>query len=164
MLLTAVADPPAQSRKPVQKAARSPDIVLSLQKVYQRTSPAILDTLVTYLAGLKGDAEGGGPGDHKPAASPALVMPNFNLNDEELRDMVTFLLGLQELTVTYPQHSFAKADEAGAKSAGGVAYAGKSGEEIAKLAGCMTGARLAKDRASRAITEVMIPEAMDYPV
>lgn len=33
-----------------------------------------------------------------------------------------------------------------------------------KLAGCMTGARLAKDRAARAVSEVMIPEAMDYPV
>ncbi len=32
-----------------------------------------------------------------------------------------------------------------------------------KLEGCMTGARLAKDRASKAISEVMIPEALDYP-
>lgn len=33
-----------------------------------------------------------------------------------------------------------------------------------KLDGCLTGSRLAKDRAALALTEVMIPEAMDYPV
>ncbi len=33
----------------------------------------------------------------------------------------------------------------------------------AKLDGCLTGARLARDRASRALTSVMIPEALDYP-
>ncbi len=32
-----------------------------------------------------------------------------------------------------------------------------------KLDGCLTGARLAKDRASEAVTQVMIPEALDYP-
>jgi alkylation response protein AidB-like acyl-CoA dehydrogenase len=32
-----------------------------------------------------------------------------------------------------------------------------------KLDGCLTGSRLAKDRAARAITEVTIPEALDYP-
>jgi alkylation response protein AidB-like acyl-CoA dehydrogenase len=32
-----------------------------------------------------------------------------------------------------------------------------------KLDGCGTGARLAKDRAARALTEVTIPEALDYP-
>jgi len=34
----------------------------------------------------------------------------------------------------------------------------------AKLDGCLTGARLAKDRAAESLTKVMIPEAMDYPV
>jgi alkylation response protein AidB-like acyl-CoA dehydrogenase len=34
----------------------------------------------------------------------------------------------------------------------------------AKLDGCLTGARLAKDRAADALTRVMIPEALDYPV
>jgi alkylation response protein AidB-like acyl-CoA dehydrogenase len=34
----------------------------------------------------------------------------------------------------------------------------------AKLDGCITGARLAKDRAAEALTKVMIPEALDYPV
>jgi len=33
-----------------------------------------------------------------------------------------------------------------------------------KLDGCQTGARLAKDRAAEALTKVMIPEALDYPV
>jgi hypothetical protein len=31
------------------------------------------------------------------------------------------------------------------------------------LAVCLTGARLAKDRAAEALTKVMIPEALDYP-
>ena len=33
----------------------------------------------------------------------------------------------------------------------------------AKLDGCLTGCRLAKDRAAEAISKVMIPEALDYP-
>jgi alkylation response protein AidB-like acyl-CoA dehydrogenase len=33
-----------------------------------------------------------------------------------------------------------------------------------KLDGCLTGVRLAKDRAAEALTKVMIPEALDYPV
>jgi alkylation response protein AidB-like acyl-CoA dehydrogenase len=32
-----------------------------------------------------------------------------------------------------------------------------------KLDGCLTGARLAKDRAAKALSTVMIPEALDYP-
>jgi hypothetical protein len=32
-----------------------------------------------------------------------------------------------------------------------------------RLDGCLTGARLAKDRAAAALTTVMIPEALDYP-
>jgi len=32
-----------------------------------------------------------------------------------------------------------------------------------RLDACLTGARLAKDRAAQALTEVMIPEALDYP-
>jgi hypothetical protein len=32
-----------------------------------------------------------------------------------------------------------------------------------RLDGCLTGARLAKDRAAGALTTVMIPEALDYP-
>jgi hypothetical protein len=33
-----------------------------------------------------------------------------------------------------------------------------------KLDGCLTGARLAKDRCAEALSKVMIPEALDYPV
>lgn len=33
----------------------------------------------------------------------------------------------------------------------------------AKLDGCLTGSRLAKSRAAEAISEIMIPEALDYP-
>ena len=33
-----------------------------------------------------------------------------------------------------------------------------------KLDGCLTGVRLAKDRAAESLTKVMIPEALDYPV
>jgi alkylation response protein AidB-like acyl-CoA dehydrogenase len=33
-----------------------------------------------------------------------------------------------------------------------------------KLDGCLTGAMLAKDRAAEAVSKVMIPEALDYPV
>ena len=42
---------------------------------------------------------------------------------------------------------------------------GLQGFEIlrAKLDGCLTGARLAKDRAAEALTTVMIPDAPDYP-
>ena len=32
-----------------------------------------------------------------------------------------------------------------------------------KLDGCLTGARLAKDRAAASLSKVMIPEALDYP-
>ena len=32
-----------------------------------------------------------------------------------------------------------------------------------KLDGCLSGARLAKDRAAHALTQVMIPEVLDYP-
>jgi hypothetical protein len=32
-----------------------------------------------------------------------------------------------------------------------------------RLDGCLSGSRLAKDRAAAALTEVMIPEALDYP-
>jgi alkylation response protein AidB-like acyl-CoA dehydrogenase len=34
----------------------------------------------------------------------------------------------------------------------------------AKLDGCLTGGRLAKDRAAKSLLEVMIPEALDYPL
>jgi hypothetical protein len=33
-----------------------------------------------------------------------------------------------------------------------------------KMDGCLTGARLAKDRAAEALTTIMIPEALGYPI
>jgi hypothetical protein len=32
-----------------------------------------------------------------------------------------------------------------------------------RLDGCLTGARLAKDRAAQTLTQVKIPETLDYP-
>jgi cytochrome c551/c552 len=64
-------------------------------------------------------------------------MPNFNLNDEELRNVTTFLLGLQEHTVPWPQKSFAESTASGGQAAAGLMFAGKNGEELVKLAGCI---------------------------
>src|SRR6266852_1713938 len=101
------------------------------------TNPAILDNLVNYLAGLTG-GNGGQAGAH--AAPAVVVMPNFNLNDEELQSVVTFLLGLQEQNVPWPKKSFAQKAAANGQATpaeGGSAWVGKSGEELVKLAGCI---------------------------
>jgi cytochrome c2 len=100
-------------------------------------NPAVLDNMVTYLTGLKGGS-GGAAGAH--AATAVVVMPNFNLSDEELHNVVTFLLGLQEPTAPWPKKSFAHSAAATSGAAPGEgpgAWAGKSGEELVKLAGCM---------------------------
>jgi mono/diheme cytochrome c family protein len=67
-------------------------------------------------------------------------MPNFNLNDEELQNVVIFLLGLQEQSVPWPQKSFAEkvAGNGQTPARGGPVLAGKSGEELVKLTGCNT--------------------------
>ena len=46
-----------------------------------------------------------------------------------------------------------------------VQFAGLRGftERRSKLDGCLTGARLAKDRAGQAVARVAIPEKLDYP-
>jgi cytochrome c551/c552 len=67
-------------------------------------------------------------------------MPNFNLSDEELQSVVTFLLGLQEHNVPWPKKSFAQTAGTNghtAQAGGGSAWAGKSGEELIKLTGCV---------------------------
>jgi mono/diheme cytochrome c family protein len=67
-------------------------------------------------------------------------MPNFNLNDEELQSVVTFLLGLQEENPLLPKKSFAPKAAANGHvtpAEGGSAWSGKSGEELVKLAGCI---------------------------
>jgi cytochrome c2 len=100
-------------------------------------SPAILDNLVNYLAGLKG----GNGGQAGVQAAPAVVvMPNFHLNDEELQSVVTFLLGLQEQNAPWPKKSFvqkAAVNGHATPAEGGNAWTGKSGEELVKLAGCI---------------------------
>jgi len=100
-------------------------------------NPATLDSLVNYLAGLKG---GNGGKEGAQAAPAVLAMPNFHLNDEELQSVVTFLLGLQEQSVPWPKKSFAQKAAANSHTAsaeGGGAWAGKSGEELVKLVGCI---------------------------
>jgi len=99
-------------------------------------NPDALDTLVSYLVSLKG----GGGKEGGQAAAAVLVMPNFGLNDEELQSVVTFLLGLQEQNVPWPQKSFAQKAVANGQTApadGGSTWAAKSGEELVKLAGCI---------------------------
>lgn len=97
-------------------------------------NPAILDTMVTYLAGLKGSAGGQAGG---AAATAVMAMPDFHLNDEELHNVVIFLLGLQEPTVSWPKKSFAASTAGkGAAGDGAGAWAGKTGEELFKLGGC----------------------------
>ena len=109
--------------------------MLTGAKLYQdvKANPAILDTLVTYLAGLKGGETGGAA----PAAA-TVVMPNFNFSDEELHNVVVFLLGLQEQSVPWPQHPFVEKSNDSAAASSGVSYTGKSGAEIIKLAGCVS--------------------------
>jgi cytochrome c551/c552 len=98
-------------------------------------NPIMVDTLVKYLAGLQGGAATGGA----TPATATVVMPNFNLSDEELRNVVVFLLGVQESTVLWPQKSFAtKTAGDGQWPSSGPQFAGKSGAELAKLAGCVT--------------------------
>ncbi len=100
-------------------------------------NPAILDNLVNYLAGLKG---GNGSKEGAQAAPAVVVMPNFNLNDEELQSVVTFLLGLQEQGAPWPKKSFAQKAAANSQTApaeGVSTWVGKSGEELVKLAGCI---------------------------
>jgi cytochrome c2 len=104
-----------------------------------KKNPGIVDSLVQYLSGLKGEATDTGDGSKKSTqAAPAVVMPDFRLNDEELHNVVTFLLGLQEHTVEWPQKSFAKptATPQSASATEGATFVGKSGEELVKLAGC----------------------------
>lgn len=101
-----------------------------------KKNPALVDTLVNHLVSLKGSAQGGTPTE----APTVLAMPNFNLNDEELRNVVTFLLSLQEQTVKWPQKSFADKGPAQAQATGSGSSipSDKSGAELVKIAGCNT--------------------------
>jgi cytochrome c2 len=99
-------------------------------------NPAIVDTLLKHLLGLKGGDAGGGSGS--ASAAPAVVMPNFNFTDEELRNVTVFLLGLQEPTVAWPHKSFAATAAGDGQKPAGLSLAGKTGEELVKLGGCVT--------------------------
>jgi cytochrome c553 len=114
----------------------------ALSPLYQdiAENPTIVDGLVTYLTSLKGSAGAGSAPQPQAeaapaAATPAVVMPNFRFTDDEIHSVVTFLLGLQESAVAWPQKSFAK-QAAEAPPAAGMKFAGKSGPEIVQLAGC----------------------------
>ena len=78
--------------------------------------------------------------DHgAPVAAPLVAMPNFGFEDDELRDVVIFLLSLKERTVSWPQKSFAEAAEGNgrASSADVPVWVGKSGGELVRTAGCI---------------------------
>lgn len=112
-------------------------------------NPALVDTLVTYLSEKKGaPATAAAPAAQDQsahaAAAPAaqasavVVMPNFGLNDDELRNVVTFLLGLREHSVSWPQKSFAQTAEGeAARPAAQEAMLNGSGAELVKTAGCI---------------------------
>ena len=102
-------------------------------------TPGIVDSLVQYLAIMKGTSEQSAGAQQEAQAASVVAMPNFNFNDEEIRNVVIFLLSLQEHTVPWPQKSFAeRAASNGQASTAGPMFAGKSGEELVKLAGCNT--------------------------
>ena len=79
---------------------------------------------------------------------------------------------LDELEVTMPGISAMAIDVLGAdgshpQKAGPCAGCAGSGEFLrlqSKLTTCLSGSRLAKDRAAETVSKVMIPEALDYPV
>jgi cytochrome c551/c552 len=100
-------------------------------------TPGIVESLVQYLASMKGTGGQGAGVQQESQAAPAVVMPNFNLNDEELQNVVIFLLSLQEHVVPWPKKSFAEtAASSGQAASAGLMFAGKNGEELVKLAGC----------------------------
>ena len=79
-------------------------------------------------------------GDHgAPVAAPAVAMPTFAFDDDELRDVVIFLLSLKEPTVSWPQKSFAQASEGNGRAGPSdvPAWVGKSGGELVQAAGCI---------------------------
>ena len=78
--------------------------------------------------------------DHAaPAAAAVVAMPNFGFDDDELRDVVIFLLSLKEQTVDWPQKPFAEAagDNGQAVAGDAPAWVGKRGAELVQAAGCI---------------------------
>ena len=78
--------------------------------------------------------------DHAaPPAAAVVAMPDFGFNDEDLRDVVIFLLSLKEASVDWPQKSFAEAAEGNGQAVASnvPAWVGKSGVELVQAVGCM---------------------------
>lgn len=78
--------------------------------------------------------------DHgAPIAAPAVAMPTFGFDDEELRDVVIFLLSLKEPGVSWPQKSFAEAVEGNGRAGSSnlPVWVDKRGGELVQAAGCI---------------------------
>jgi len=85
-------------------------------------------------------------------------------NESELEGLETYVPGIESMAYGYAD----VVDDDGSHAAKRGPCARMDGLEPfislrAKLDGCLTGCRLAKDRAAQALTKVMIPEALDYP-
>jgi hypothetical protein len=92
---------------------------------------------------------------------------------EDEKQPSCFLAGeLDDLEVTMPGISamaldVVSADGAHPRKAGPCAGCAGSAEFLrlqSKLTACLSGSRLAKDRAAETVSKVMIPEALDYPI
>lgn len=82
-------------------------------------------------------------------------------HEEELDFLETFIPGMNSYAL-----DVVKSDGSHPQKAGPCAHchgAQPFNSLHTKLDGCLTGSRLAKDRAAEAISKVMIPEALDYP-
>ena len=66
-------------------------------------------------------------------------MPNFGFNDDEMRDVVIFLLSLKEPTVTWPQRPFVEDAEGNGRAVASdePAWVGKNGAELVQAVGCL---------------------------
>jgi len=84
-------------------------------------------------------------------------------NDQELTSIESLVPGISG----YAAENEATREDGSHPSKAGPCVRFEGYEDFArlrsKLDGCLTGAMLAKDRAARALTKVMIPAALDYP-
>ena len=84
------------------------------------------------------------------------------MNDEELHNIIIFLLSLQEHAVPWPKKSFAEtAVGSGQSASAGLMFAGKNGEELVKLA---VKGMLPKNRLSRKLaTKLKVYAGPNHP-
>ena len=84
---------------------------------------------------------------------------------EDLEALEAFMPGIESAAGTY---SDVIAADGSHRPKAGPCVRAEGVEDFLRLRrrmdGCLTGSRLAKDRASEALTKVMIPEALDYPM